>query len=65
MTDEEFAAQSSHPAAEMSLNMYAYFRKFPSFVQLRPIEKGVAVGPSFKQWAGAHREELLQKMESA
>ena len=62
MTDEQFAALPNPAALELS-NMFAYFREFPYFDHLRPIDQRIAAGPSYKEWAEARREQLLANFE--
>jgi taspase (threonine aspartase 1) len=62
ITDEQYAALPFPVAAELA-NMYSYYRQFPYYDENRPMEKRLADGPTFRQWAEAHREELLKKLE--
>ena len=43
-------------------NMYAFFRRWTLFQDNRPVSGAIAKGPTLRQWAQAHREELREKI---
>jgi hypothetical protein len=52
-------------AAPEFANMFAYYRRFPYYDELRPLDQRCAIGPTFRQWVEAHREQLQAKLESS
>ena len=64
LTDEQVAAWPMPTAREFA-NMFSYYRHFPYYDELRSLDKRAAAGPSFKEWAQAHKEQLQKKLEAA
>ncbi|BDA46618.1 NmrA-like family domain-containing protein 1 [Coccomyxa sp. Obi] len=63
MPDEVFASLPI-PVAGTLGNMSAYLRLFPYYDDLRPLSGRLVSGPTFKEWAEAHADELKSKVEA-
>ncbi len=64
MSDEQFASLPM-PAAQDLTNMFAYYSKWNYYDQLRPLSERLVSGPTFKEWAEAHRDAIKSKIESS
>ncbi|DBA66689.1 hypothetical protein WJX79_009438 [Trebouxia sp. C0005] len=57
VTREQYAGLGFPGAAELA-NMFAYYSNFSHYADLRPIDKAVIQGNTFKKWAERHANEL-------
>lgn len=55
---DEAAAAAGYPGAADMANMFAYYRSFKHFNELRPLDGTLVKGKSFKQWAEDNKEAL-------
>lgn len=62
MTDEQFSALPI-PGAQELANMYSYYRQWKYYDELRPLDKRIVSGPTFKEWAEANKDALKKKLE--
>lgn len=63
MTHQEWAALPVPWATEMA-NLFAYVSQYPYYNDMRPLDKRIAKGTTFEEWAPAHREALIEKIDA-
>lgn len=60
---DEAAAAAGYPAAADMANMFAYYRDFPHYNNLRPLDKTAVKGKTFAEFAEAHKEALAARFK--
>lgn len=63
VTYEQYSALPFPGAVEMA-NIDAYMSQYPYYDNLRPLDNCITKGTPFKEWAEAHREDLVKQLDA-